>query len=154
MGPFSMCCLKFDLSLFSKYHRLKTASESLLLLPIRVGDILMCQHGIWWRPGTEGDRPSPDPMLTNTSRAPWIWDLKYVLPHVMKQEIKRHPDITKNLTTREMWCLEDIICKMQTTRVHPIDMQLCASTGPVLVRCWQHRTSTSPVLAHNGMFMG
>ena len=28
------------------------------------------------------------------------------------------------------------------------------STGPVLVRCWQHRASTGPVLAHNGMFMG
>ena len=33
-------------------------------------------------------------------------------------------------------------------------MLLVASTGPVLVRCWQHRPSTGPVLAHNGMFMG
>ena len=33
-------------------------------------------------------------------------------------------------------------------------MPLVASTGPVLVRCWQHRPSTGPVLAHNGMFMG
>jgi len=31
---------------------------------------------------------------------------------------------------------------------------LCASTGPVPVRCCQHRTSTGPVLAHNGMFTG
>jgi len=28
-------------------------------------------------------------------------------------------------------------------------MPLHASTGPVLVRCWQHRPSTGPVLAHN-----
>ena len=33
-------------------------------------------------------------------------------------------------------------------------MRLCASTGPVLWRCWQHRPSTGPVLAHNRMFMG
>ena len=33
-------------------------------------------------------------------------------------------------------------------------MLLVASTGPVLVRCCQHRPSTGPVLAHNGMFMG
>ena len=31
-------------------------------------------------------------------------------------------------------------------------MPLVASTGPVLVRCCQHRPSTGPVLAHNGMF--
>ena len=36
----------------------------------------------------------------------------------------------------------------------PVNMPLVASTGPVLVRCWQRRTSTGPVLAHNGMFMG
>ena len=36
----------------------------------------------------------------------------------------------------------------------PVDMPVCASTGLVLGRCWQHRTSTGPVLAHNGMFMG
>jgi len=30
---------------------------------------------------------------------------------------------------------------------------LVASTGPVLVRCWQHRPSTGSVLAHKGMFM-
>ena len=34
----------------------------------------------------------------------------------------------------------------------PINMPLCASTGPVLLRCCQHRTSTGPVLATNGMF--
>ena len=33
-------------------------------------------------------------------------------------------------------------------------MPLVASTGSVLVRCWQHRPSTGPVLATNGMFMG
>jgi len=32
-------------------------------------------------------------------------------------------------------------------------MLLCASTGPVLVRGWQHQTSTGPVLAHNGMLL-
>jgi len=31
-------------------------------------------------------------------------------------------------------------------------MPLVASTGPVLVRCCQHRPSTGPVLAHTGMF--
>ena len=36
----------------------------------------------------------------------------------------------------------------------PVNMPLVASTGPVLVRCWQHRPSTGPVLAHSGMFMG
>jgi len=34
------------------------------------------------------------------------------------------------------------------------NIPLCASTGPVLVRCCQHLTSTGPVLAHNSMFMG
>ena len=33
-------------------------------------------------------------------------------------------------------------------------MPLCASTGPVLGRYCQHRTSTGPVLATNGMFTG
>jgi len=36
----------------------------------------------------------------------------------------------------------------------PVNMPIVASTGPVLVRCWQHRPSIGPVLAHNGMFMG
>jgi len=36
----------------------------------------------------------------------------------------------------------------------PISMQLCASTGPVLGRCWQHRPSMGPVLATDGMFTG
>ena len=36
--------------------------------------------------------------------------------------------------------------------VYPINMPLCASTGHVLGRCCQHRTSTGPVLATNGMF--
>ena len=36
----------------------------------------------------------------------------------------------------------------------PVNMPLTASTGPVLVRCCQHGTSTSPVLAVNGMFTG
>ena len=37
----------------------------------------------------------------------------------------------------------------------PINMPLCASTGPALGRCWQHRTSTGPVLAHvYSMFTG
>ena len=33
-------------------------------------------------------------------------------------------------------------------------MPLCASTGPVLGRCCQHRTSTGPVLVTSGMFTG
>jgi len=33
-------------------------------------------------------------------------------------------------------------------------MPLCAGTGPVLGRCWQHPPSTGPVLATNGMFTG
>ena len=36
----------------------------------------------------------------------------------------------------------------------PVKMPLVASTGPVLVRCCQHRPSTGPVLAHTGMFTG
>ena len=36
----------------------------------------------------------------------------------------------------------------------PINMPLCASTGPVPGRCWQHRPGTGPVLATNGMFTG
>ena len=33
-------------------------------------------------------------------------------------------------------------------------MPVQASIGPVLGRCYQHRPSTGPVLAHNGMCMG
>ena len=40
------------------------------------------------------------------------------------------------------------------TPFFPLNMPLVASTGPVLVRCWQHRPSTGPILAHNGMSMG
>ena len=36
----------------------------------------------------------------------------------------------------------------------PVNMPLYASTGPVLGRCCQHRTSTGPVQATNGMFTG
>ena len=36
----------------------------------------------------------------------------------------------------------------------PVNMPLAISTGPVLGRCWQHRPSTGPVLAYNGMCMG
>jgi len=35
---------------------------------------------------------------------------------------------------------------------NPINRPLRTSTGPVLDRCWQHRPSTGPVLATNGMF--
>ena len=41
-----------------------------------------------------------------------------------------------------------------TQNTYPVNMPVCASTGPVLGRCCQHRTSTVPVLAHYGMFMG
>ena len=37
--------------------------------------------------------------------------------------------------------------------VYPVKMPLVASTGPVLVRCWQHQPRTGPVLATNGIFM-
>jgi len=36
----------------------------------------------------------------------------------------------------------------------PINMPLSASIGPVLGRCYQHRTSIRPVLAHTGIFTG
>ena len=36
----------------------------------------------------------------------------------------------------------------------PVNMPVWPSTGPFLVRCWQHRPSTGPVLAHYGMCMG
>ena len=36
----------------------------------------------------------------------------------------------------------------------PINMPLCASTGPVLGQCSQHRISTGLVLTTNGMFTG
>ena len=36
----------------------------------------------------------------------------------------------------------------------PVNMPIGASTGPVLVRRWQHRPSTGPVLARNGIFTG
>ena len=39
-------------------------------------------------------------------------------------------------------------------RIDKLCMPVCASTGPVLVRCWQHRPSTGPVLACHGMFTG
>ena len=44
--------------------------------------------------------------------------------------------------------------KYKSCRTNPVNMPLVASTGPVLVRCCQHRPSTGPVLAHNGMLMG
>ena len=33
-------------------------------------------------------------------------------------------------------------------------MLLVASIEPLLVRCWQHRLRTGPVLAHNGIVYG
>ena len=45
--------------------------------------------------------------------------------------------------------------KAKVCAQNPVNMPVGASTRPVLVRCWQHRPSTGPVLAHNGaMFMG
>ena len=44
-------------------------------------------------------------------------------------------------------------CINLLVRKHDVNMPLCASTGPVLVRCWQHRSSTCPVLAHTSMCM-
>ena len=37
---------------------------------------------------------------------------------------------------------------------NPVNMPAWTSTGPVLVRCWQHWPSTGPELAHYGMFRG
>jgi len=34
----------------------------------------------------------------------------------------------------------------------PVNILVGAITGPVLGRCWQHRPSTGPVPARNGMF--
>ena len=42
---------------------------------------------------------------------------------------------------------------MISIQCNPVNMPLVGSTGPVLVRCWQHRTITGPVLAHNSMFV-
>ena len=36
---------------------------------------------------------------------------------------------------------------------YPVNMPLCASTGPVLGRCWQHQPSAGPVLTCTGMFI-
>jgi len=38
--------------------------------------------------------------------------------------------------------------------IDSVNMPVWASTGLVLVRCWQHWPSTGPVLAHYGMFLG
>jgi len=46
------------------------------------------------------------------------------------------------------------MCSNLFSVLFPVNMPLCASTGPVLARCCQHRTSTGPVLATNGMFIG
>ena len=51
-------------------------------------------------------------------------------------------------------CVAGFIGDDCETGEYPINMPLCASTGPVLCQCCQHRTSTGPVLAHNGMFIG
>ena len=52
---------------------------------------------------------------------------------------------------------EQFLCvtrrEMSMWNIFPINMPLCASTGPVLGRCWQHWPSTGSVLAHNSMFM-
>ena len=82
-----------------------------------------------------------------------------------------HPDSCrlytgKNSSTCSDSHSSDIACTclradMDQPRIHlylewtiPIIMPWCASTGPVLGRCCQHRTSTGPVLATNGMFTG
>ena len=66
---------------------------------------------------------------------------RYVMSRSYKAALLLSPRI------RYMW-------PNQTHNSFPVNMPLVASTGPLLVRCWQHRTSTGPVLATNGMFMG
>ena len=44
--------------------------------------------------------------------------------------------------------------RYELVQPYPINMQVQASTGPVLGRCYQYRPITCPVLAHNGMCMG
>jgi len=51
-------------------------------------------------------------------------------------------------------CLPFLFWAVYFTFHFPINMPLRASTGPVLVRCCQHRPSTGPVPARNGMFTG
>ena len=59
-----------------------------------------------------------------------------MLDHSTKK-YREHKQMTHNVCTQVIWIQY---------------MPLCASTGPVLGRRCQHRTSTGPVLATNGMF--
>ena len=52
------------------------------------------------------------------------------------------------MNTPSVWC------GVQMCLFIPIKMLLCASTGPVLDQCCQHRPSTDPVLPTNGCLQG
>ena len=47
----------------------------------------------------------------------------------------------------DLWLMRFILYSKQI----PVNMPVSASTGPVLVRCWQHWPSTGPVLADYGI---
>ena len=47
-----------------------------------------------------------------------------------------------------------IVEKIKHRHEVPAKMPVCASTGPALGRCCQHRTSTGPAPAHKGKFTG
>ena len=51
-------------------------------------------------------------------------------------------------------CISFVSSELRTRAHHPVNMPVCASTGPVQGRCCQHRPITGPVPATNDMFTG
>ena len=68
-----------------------------------------------------------------------------------------HRSFLKAMMTGPNVCLHESQIFLYTKVSDTVNMPFSASTGPVLVRCWQHRQhrpSTGPVLAHTGLFTG
>ena len=71
----------------------------------------------------------------------------------MERKQVRYPALMYWLIERRLIRRNDTYA-LHVVRNCPIKMPLYASTGPVLGRCCQPRTSTGPVLATNDMFTG
>jgi len=77
-----------------------------------------------------------------------------ILPHSLNFIYEKSPPIDHmQIVTFAVWD-PNVIRHPESRFGYPINMPLCNSTGPVLDRCYQHRTITGPVLATNGMFTG
>ena len=71
------------------------------------------------------------------------------LPRNLRQRIS---DYYEHRYQGKMFDEESILgelneCLREVSICFPVNMPVCASTGPFLGRCWQHRPRTGPVLA-------